>query len=295
MRLYNFGSLNVDYVYRVPHFLQPGETLSSESRTVYPGGKGLNQSVAAARAGLTVLHGGAVGADGRFLLHILEEAGVQTEHILCSDEPGGHTVIQVDDTGQNCILLYPGTNHMLTAEYLRDYLADAQPGDVLLLQNETNALCEAMELAVQKQMVIALNPSPISAALDLLPLEKVTWWFCNEIEVNALFGSDNPEEIAQIFTRRYPDSHLVLTLGEQGSMLIDSQQVVRQPAFSVTAVDTTAAGDTFTGYFLSEMMQGHSGAQALYTAAKAAAIAVSRAGAAVSIPTAQEVAESTLK
>lgn len=294
MKIYNFGSLNVDYVYRVPHFLQPGETLSSESRSVFPGGKGLNQSVAAARAGAQVVHGGAVGEGGDFLLEILSEAGVQTDRILRRNEPNGHTFIQVDPTGQNCILLFPGTNRSLTRRYLEEYLADAAPGDILLLQNETNCLQEALQLAEEKQLSVALNPSPFSEELRNIPVSAVKWWFCNEIEAEALFGSSDPTTVRERFLAVAQGSTLVLTLGEQGSVLISSQEMLTQPIYPVQAVDTTAAGDTFTGYFLSAVAGGSSAQEALSLAAKASAIAVSRAGAAVSIPTLQEVLASPL-
>lgn len=288
-RLYNFGSLNVDYVYRVPHFLQPGETLSSESRTVFPGGKGLNQSVAAAKAGAQVVHGGAVGQGAEFLLEILEEAGVQTDRILRRDEPNGHTFIQVDPSGQNCILLFPGTNHSFDRSYLEEYLSDAAPDDILLLQNETNCLQEALELAEEKHMAVAFNPSPFAEELKALPLSVVKWWFCNEIEAEAFFGTSDPTLVRERFLAQYPHSTLVLTLGEQGSVLISETEQLTQPIFHVKAVDTTAAGDTFTGYFLSAVMAGKSSADALRLASKAAAIAVSRPGAAVSIPSLDEV------
>lgn len=289
MKLYNFGSLNVDYVYRVPHFLQPGETLSSQSRTVFPGGKGLNQSVAAARAGAQVVHGGAVGQGAEFLPEILESAGVQTDRLLRLDEPCGHTVIQVDPAGQNCILLFPGTNHSLTKEYLENYLSDAAPGDILLLQNETNCLKEALQLAEEKQLQAAFNPSPFTDELRHLPLSAVKWWFCNEIEAEVFFGSSDPATVREHFLSQYPQSTLVLTLGEHGSVLISKDETVTQPIFPVQAVDTTAAGDTFTGYFLAAVMAGKSSKEALRMASMAAAIAVSRAGAAVSIPNLEEV------
>lgn len=290
-KLYNLGSLNIDYVYHVPHFLQPGETLLAQERSIFPGGKGLNQSVAAARAGAKVVHGAVASCEARFLLELLSDSGVDTKRIRLVDQPAGHTVIQVDTSGQNCILLFAGTNHCLTKEYVEEYLFDAKPGDVLLLQNETNCLSEALELAVEKKMEVALNPSPFDATLLDLPLSKIKWWFCNEIEAKALFGSDNPEMIARTFRTKYPDSCLILTLGEQGSVYISNKETVTQPIFKVKTVDTTAAGDTFTGYFLSAVMAGQSYTEAMRRAARAAAIAVSREGAAVSIPYVHELDE----
>lgn len=289
MKIYNLGSLNIDYVYRVDHFLQPGETYSAIDRNVFPGGKGLNQSVAAARAGAQVIHGAVVSSEGEFLVKVLSESGVDVSRLQRVDQPAGHTVIQVDRTGQNCILLFSGTNHCLNRQYIEGFLAYAQEGDILLLQNEINCLDVAFEIAKDRHMQIAFNPSPIHESIRKLPLEAVTWWFCNEIEAQALFGSDDLKKIAQVFRSQYPDAKLILTLGEHGSMFISREGIYQQPIYKVNAVDTTAAGDTYTGYFLSAVVAGNTIAEALQIAAKASAVAVSRPGAAVSIPYAAEL------
>ena len=130
------GSLNIDYVYRVPHFVQPGETISSYGREIFAGGKGLNQSIALARAGAQVIHGGMIGPDGAFLKELLEDSGVDTTHICTLQEASGHTVIQVDEQGQNCIILYAGTNHCVTKAYLDELLKDASAGDFMLIQKD---------------------------------------------------------------------------------------------------------------------------------------------------------------
>lgn len=289
MKLYNLGSLNIDYVYRVSDFLKPGETRAAQSRTVFPGGKGLNQSVAAARAGAQVVHGVVASKEADFLLQILADSGVEVNRICTVDQPAGHTVIQVDDNGQNCILLFPGTNHALTPDYLQAFLQDAEPGDILLLQNETNCLQEAFAIAREKQLCLALNPSPFEEKLRELPLHTVHWWFCNELEAQALFGSDDPAQIEQRFLALYPESCLVLTLGERGSRYISCEKSFSQPIFPVQTVDTTGAGDTFTGYFLAAVLSGLSEREAMCHAAMASALAVSQAGAAVSIPTLAQV------
>lgn len=289
MKIYNLGSLNIDYVYRVEHFLQPGETCSAIDRNIFPGGKGLNQSVAAARAGAEVIHGAVVSREGDFLIQVLSESGVDVRRMQMVDQPAGHAIIQVDQTGQNCILLFPGTNHCLSRVYVEEFLSDADAGDILLLQNEVNCLDVAFEIAGQKGMQIALNPSPIGENLQKLPLKEVKWWFCNEIEAQELFGSGNPAEIKNVFLSQHPNANLILTLGEQGSMFISRDGVCQQPIYQVRAVDTTAAGDTYTGYFLSAVVAGKSIPEALQIAAKASAVAVSRPGAAVSIPYAAEL------
>lgn len=298
MKLYNLGSLNIDYVYRVQHFVKPGETISSYGREIFAGGKGLNQSVALARAGAQVIHGGIIGEDGEFLKNLLQNAGVDTHYISTLKEPNGHTVIQVDEYGQNCIILYKGTNHCITNEYLNEFLSEGSERDFLLLQNETNCLREAMEIAHEKKMQIALNPSPLGEELWTLPLSYVNWWFCNEIEGTALFGGEKdhiaePEKIMGNFLKKYPKSHLILTLGKNGSYYCEKETAYFQKAFSVDTVDTTAAGDTFLGYFLAGIVNGKEASIALKEAALAAAICVTKKGAAPSIPDKEDVSKIT--
>ena len=169
------------------------------------------------------------------------------------------------------------------------FLFDAEENDILLLQNEINNLDVIFEIAHQKKMQIAFNPSPFHMDIHKLPLSYVKWWFCNEIEGAALFGSNDPKEIAGIFVKRFPNSNLILTLGEEGSIFINADTYIEQPIYKVHTVDTTAAGDTFTGYFLAAVTKGKGACVALDIASKAASIAVSRPGASASIPTYDEV------
>ena len=284
MRVYNLGSLNIDYVYKVDHFVSAGETIASQSMEIFPGGKGLNQSVALARSGVSVVHGAVVGRDGTFLLELLQSVGAEAGRIRVAEEPSGHAIIQVNKEGQNCIMLFPGTNNAVDQAYVESFLADAEENDVLLLQNETGGLAAAFAAAKAKKMQIAFNPSPFNGNIETLPLEQVDWWFCNEIEGKELFGSEDPREIAAAFRERFPRSHLILTLGSAGSVFIDSEHYAEQAAYPAVAVDTTAAGDTFTGYFLSGVMAGQSPEEALDLASKASSVTVSRMGASVSIP-----------
>ena len=289
MKIYNLGSMNVDYVYGVDHFITGGETLSSYSRDVFPGGKGLNQSVALARAGVAVIHGAIAGDGGALLTETLEAAGVDIGRIEKRTGSCGHTFIQVDKNGQNCILLFPGTNHAVDLDYIQRFLHDAQEGDLLLLQNEVSHVAAALEIAHSKKMQIAFNPSPFHEDIKKLPLSYVTWWFCNEIEGAALFGSSRPEEMAEEFRRQFPNSNLILTLGKEGSIFVNADTYMKQPIYEVSTVDTTAAGDTFTGYFLAAFVGGRDAAFSLDIAARASAMTVSRKGASVSIPLRDEV------
>ena len=289
MKIYNLGSLNIDYVYSVPHFVQPGETLSSAKLEIFPGGKGMNQSVALAKAGARVIHGGRIGDNGGFLKEILGQAGADTSFVAVDASSTGHAIIQVDENGQNCILLFSGANHSFTEEFVREILADAQAGDIILLQNEINLLDVIFAVAAEKQLQIAFNPSPFTEELLKLPLHQVKWWLCNEIEGGQLTGKSEPEEILTSMQKKFPGSSIVLTLGKDGCMFTDGKQVLRQPIFPVKAVDTTAAGDTFTGFFLASVAEGKAVADALRIASRASSIAVSRMGASSSVPTLAEV------
>lgn len=289
MKIYSLGSLNIDYVYNVDHFVRAGETLASENMQIFPGGKGLNQSVALSKAGVRVIHGALLGKDGKLLTDTLSAADVDISRIKQLESPCGHAIIQVNKSGQNCILLFPGTNHCLNRAYISDFLSDAEPNDILVLQNEVNALDIIFEVAHEKQLQIAFNPSPFSERIKELPLSYITWWFCNEIEGSALFGSQNPAEIAENFSQQFPNSNLILTLGSRGSLFKNADTLLTQKIYPAKTIDTTAAGDTFTGYFIAAIAAGKQPAEALDLASKASSITVSRMGAASSIPYMHEV------
>lgn len=291
MNILSFGSLNLDKVYRVEHFVRPGETISGLSLEEHCGGKGLNQSIAIAKAGASVWHAGCVGqADGTPLLNALQESGVDISLVRQLACPTGHAIIQVDQEGQNCILLYGGANQQITTEQIDQTLAQFQPGDLLVLQNEINNLSYLMETAANRGMTIVLNPSPMNETILSLPLQHVSYFLLNEVEAQELCGEDKDEtQYPQLLLERFPNSRIVLTLGSRGSIYQDAHCRIQQPCYKVQTVDTTAAGDTFTGYFLASVSQGTEVAEALKRASKAAAISVSRRGASVSIPTQAEV------
>lgn len=289
MRVLNFGSLNIDYVYQVDHFVQPGETMSSLSLQVNCGGKGLNQSVALARAGLETWHAGCIGPEGGFLRDKLTAAGVDTTFVRQVEGSTGHAIIQVDRSGQNSILLYDGANSRITEAFVDEVLEHFAPGDVVLLQNETSCVGYIMERAAALGMRIALNAAPANEKLNGLPLEKLSWLLVNEVEGAFLAGTEDPEEMARVLTARYPRTMVVLTLGVQGSLAALGEERVRMPARPVKAVDTTAAGDTFTGYFLRGVLDGRNLEESLGLAAAASALAVTREGAADAVPAYDEV------
>lgn len=288
-KILNFGSLNVDYVYSTDHIVRGGETTASSKMEIFPGGKGLNQSIALARAGLQVYHAGLIGEDGDFLLDTLRSDGVNTELIKKLSGRSGHTIIQVDRNAQNAILLFGGSNRAVTEQYADEVLGHFSRGDILLLQNEISCLPYIIDRAYDIGMEIWLNPSPMDEAISKCALEKISGFFLNEIEGEELTGYSDPESILSEMTAKYPDAAVVLTLGVVGAWYSDSESRVFCPAVKANAVDTTAAGDTFTGYFLRGRLDGMSPKSSLALAAGASAITVSRPGASPSIPRYKEV------
>lgn len=289
MKVLNFGSLNLDYVYQVDHILIPGETLASKDRKTFCGGKGLNQSIALAKAGIPVYHAGMIGESGEELLKTCRDNGVNTEFIRQIDGPCGHTVIQVDKDGQNCILLFGGANRSMTKEFVDSVLDYFEKGDIILLQNEINELDYIIDSAYEKGMMIILNPSPYDSALESCDLSKISLFLVNEIEGCQITGEKDPEQILSRMKELYPKAKIVLTLGGDGAVYQDETGIYRQNIYKVKAVDTTAAGDTFTGYFISSIIENMPVKEGLSLAAKASAIAVSRPGATASIPVKEEV------
>lgn len=289
MKILNLGSLNIDHVYEVPYFLHPGETLSSTKYSSFPGGKGLNQSIAMAKAGSRVYHAGKIGPDSEMLIRVLQESGVNTTLLDTTGQVTGHAIIQVNAQGENCILLYGGSNHEISKEYIDRVFSMLQEDYILVLQNEISNLQYILEKAREKKLPVALNPSPIDDNLKNMDLSGITWLIMNEIEGAELSGSSNPAEMTKNLIKQYPDMKIILTLGDQGAIYEDRSCRYEQPVFPAKVKDTTAAGDTFTGYFISMVASGRNVKEAMEIAARAAAITVSREGAGCSIPSREEV------
>ena len=289
MKIVNYGSINLDHVYQVDHIVQPGETLLAAEQNLFCGGKGLNQSIALAKAGAEIFHAGVVGEDGDILLDALRAARVDISHVRRAPGASAHTVIQVDRNGQNCIIVFSGENMHPSEEDIDAILADFSRGDAVLMQNELFNTPLMMRKAAEKGLTIIFNPSPVNREMLSYPLETVSWFLLNEIEGEALTGETDPGKILDSLEKKYPRSGVVLTLGKDGAWAMTQGQRFFQPAFKVKAVDTTAAGDTFTGFFLAGISGGMPIPDALRRAAFASSIAVSRKGAADSIPTVEEV------
>lgn len=280
----NFGSINIDHVYRVDAFVRPGETKSSLSMEDHCGGKGLNQSIAAARAGAAVRHAGRIGRDGGMLHDKLIESGVDCSLMEHSDGVSGHAIIQVDDAGQNCILLHGGTNQELTERYI-DRVLDAFGSDgVVLLQNETNLVGTIIERAHKKGLQVALNAAPMNEKVFSYPLELLDWLIVNEVEGAAIAKCDREQDILPTLQATYPETSVLLTLGKRGAVCLHNGESGRCGIYSVKVVDSTAAGDTFAGYFLNEVLDGASVQDALLLATAASSLCVQSMGAAGSVP-----------
>jgi len=224
VKVLNYGSLNVDYVYYVDHILKEGETISSSRMEQFCGGKGLNQSIALAKAGAKVFHAGMVGEGGQILIDACNKGGVDTTYIKIIPGKSGHTIIQLDKNGQNSILLFGGSNRKQSKEYIDEVLSHFKKGDILLLQNEINLLDYIIDKASERGLQIALNPSPFDNNVMLCDLSKVSYFFINEIEGKQITGSDNPDEIIMSLRAKFPKSKIILTLGKKGVQYCDANE-----------------------------------------------------------------------
>lgn len=294
-RIINFGSLNVDKVYNVAHIVRPGETLSSSGLNHFAGGKGLNQSVALSRAGAEVFHAGKVGADGDILEQALLENNIDTSCLRSTAGQSGHAIIQVEaDGGQNCILLHGGANREISAAMMDEVLDKFDSDDWLVCQNEISNMSTLLQKAAVRGMAVVLNPSPIDEDILKVDLKYVAYLVINEIEGQEFTGETDPDKICDALIARAPRLKVVLTLGKRGVMYRDVRYRYTHGIFNVPVVDSTAAGDTFLGYFTAEVSRVVGGVQpdiekALRFASAASSIAVSRMGAASSIPSLEEV------
>lgn len=297
-KILNFGSINYDHVYSVENFVRPEETIAATKYTITHGGKGLNQSIALARAGAQVFHAGAVGkSDGGAILQTLAGNGVNIDFVEQKDCSSGHAIIQVNSRGQNCILIWGGANLEITGQQIEDTLRHFAPGDFLVLQNETNLLERMIRLGRERKMKIVLNPSPMNATIPELPLGEIDYLIMNEVEARGICGLDaEPEELLRRLAEKFPQTMIVMTLGSRGVYCRKGTgAAVYHPAYRVDVVDTTAAGDTFSGYFIAAVARGETIPEALRQASIAAALAVTRFGAGPSIPLRSEVEQARLE
>lgn len=283
MTVWNLGSINVDHFYRVPHLPVPGETLAAAGYAVGLGGKGANQSVAAARAGARVEHIGGVGPGADWVLERLQSYGVGTGHVAVGEAPTGHAVINVAEDGENAIVILPGANGAIAAEQVASALGAAAPGDVLLLQNETVGQNEAAAMAQAKGLRVFYSAAPFSADAVRAVMAHVDVLLLNAVEAAQLEESlgHSVEDIGV--------ETVVITKGADGAEWVGTRRFF-VPGHTVDAVDTTGAGDTFAGYLAAALAEGLAPEEAMARAGAAAALKVTRPGTADAIPAADEVA-----
>lgn len=284
MKILNFGSCNIDYVYSLDHIVESGETETSRKLETFAGGKGLNQSLAIAKAGAEIFHAGCVGCDGDMLLDIMSENGVDISYIRRTEQKNGHAIIQVSAEGSNSIVVYPGSNELISKAYIDSVLADFSAGDIIVLQNEISNVDYVIEKAYKKGMCISFNPSPFNDEIGKIDFNKLSYLILNEVEARGITGYSSPNKALDYIKNNYPRLKTVLTLGDRGSVYSDEANRIFQSAFKVEVADTTAAGDTFTGYFIAGLAKGKDYDYILKISSAASAIAVSQMGVAPSIP-----------
>lgn len=285
MTIWNLGSINADIVYSVPHIPVPGETLASTKREQFLGGKGANMSVAAARAAAQVRHIGAVGKDGKELVQRLMEYGVDTRNISVIDTETAQAIIMVDTHGENAIVLHPGANHEIPQAVLQSALSEAETGDWLVMQNETNLQRTAAEMGKKLGLKVAYAAAPFSAERVQAVLPYLDFLILNAVEAAQL------EEETGLTPDKLPVTDVIVTLGADGADWYGRSAKEHFDSIKVTPVDTTGAGDTFTGYVLACLDRGLPMGQAIHTATKAGALMVTRHGTADVIPDLLEVQE----
>jgi ribokinase len=283
MTIFNLGSINADHVYRVPHLPGPGETLAATSMQTGLGGKGANMSVAAARAGSHVAHIGAIGSDGIWARNRLLEYGVDTRHIAELDVPTGHAIINVDDAGENAITLFAGANQAISEDSVANVLSTGSTGDILVTQNETNAQGVAAKVGSKLGFRVCYAAAPFDASAVKAVLPYLDFLILNAVEAKQL------EQALGVSIEELDVADIIITLGSGGARWISEGVDQHFAAIKVDPVDTTGAGDTFTGYVLAGLDRGLTMGQSISLAMRAAALMVMRMGTADVIPDLKEV------
>ena len=282
----NFGSINLDHVYRVKNLPKPGETMSAQAYERYLGGKGINQSIAISKAGGDLLHVGAIGKDDDWTLSQIKSFGIGSDCIARLDTPTGHAIIYVDSLGENEIVILGGANQALKIEQVELALAQGNSdNDWILLQNETNLVKEIVSMARARSFKIAYAAAPFAPETTLALLDDIDLLAVNEGEANQLSKALG-KEICDI-----PVDRLLVTRGADGAEFFANGSRHVHAAFDVSVVDTTGAGDTFLGSFLAHYANNQSPDVALRYASAASALQVTKSGAATAIPENAEVLE----
>lgn len=281
----NFGSINIDHVYSVEHFVRPGESLTCPQYQIFAGGKGFNQSIAIARSGAKVKHVGLIGKDGLWLKELLQNEKINVDYLEIREGATGHAMIQVDQKGENCIIIYGGTNKEFDLKFIEQIFLSDKECDKVLLQNEVNAINLIIDKAFQNNREIILNPSPFTTDLLNLPFAKINKLILNEIECQQLGQAEDLSVAIKNIIKKTPKIEIILTKGKAGVLFATQKSTQEFKAYLVTnPIDTTAAGDTFTGFFLGGLEKGMMVTESINLGMKAAALCIQKKGAANSIP-----------
>ena len=284
MAVWCYGSINIDHFYDLAHLPAPGETLAARDYRMELGGKGANQSVAAARAGAVVRHVGAIGVDGDTALAQLVAAGVDCAGVQRLEGATGHAIILVEQGGENSIVLHAGANRALALEAALAAFEGVELDDILLIQNETAHQAEVAEAAMGLGMDVVYSAAPfdLEAVRAVLP-------FVNTLVLNAVEAAQLQAAMDVPF-EDLPVSSVVITRGAEGaSWQARGMETIHVPALPVSVVDTTGAGDCFTGALAAALDAGQLPEEAMRFAAAAAALQVSRAGTASAMPARAEI------
>ena len=284
MTVFNLGSINLDYFYRLPHLISAGETLAANDYNIALGGKGANQSVALAKAGGNVFHIGAFGKKDELYLQELRNAGVNLEFVALLDMPSGHAIVMVDEkTGENQIILSPSANYNIEQVQIGKALQKANRSDWALAQNETCLVNSFLSLAKEQGLRICYSAAPFVAEQTAGLISLTDLLIVNEGEAEAL------SQFIEKDITKLGLPHLIITLGAKGARYVGEQGSFSVAPFNVTAIDTTGAGDTFLGYVLADLSDGQTMQQAMSHASAAAALQITRQGALPAIPSRSEV------
>ncbi len=281
MTIFNLGSINIDYTYQIPHLPRAGETLTSTHFSYAIGGKGLNQSLSLIKAGADVTHIGAVNPQDTWILKEMSENNLRTDHVQHVSAPTGHAIIYVNSHGENQIILHPGANHSIDINDAQETLMDKEPSDWALLQNETTGALEFAKAARALFIPLAYNAAPFlpKVTVALIP-------YCDILIVNHHEATEIAKELQvdreRLSAKLLNIRHLIITDGANGVTYQGEEGTLHQPAFPVEVKDTTGAGDCFCGFFMAEVSQKKPFKDALRMASAAAALHVTKHGAASS-------------
>ena len=278
------GSLMIDRFVRVSKFPRAGETVAAQSVQIFPGGKGANQAVAAARCGAAVRMCGRTGADGRFIVDALQAAGVETAGIRTDDAMSGMAIVTITESGENAIMVAREANARLERSDIEQFLATCERGSYLLLQNECSELALCISMACERGMKVWLNAAPADEHVRAIDFTQLDGLCVNETEAESLTGEHDPERALAALAARVPHGAVVMTLGAAGAIARSSAGRAAHAGYAVKVIDTVGCGDAFIGASIVALAEGGSMQDALAWGNAAGALAAQRSGAMPSLP-----------